>query len=408
MVIAEDEIEKIVSAVHSLSEYLESRVEELHSLLKLTHEVNKGVLVDDILQRIYDTFNHVIPYNRIGVALLQDNGKLLASRWIRSDGDISKIVLGYSAPMAGSSLQQIINTGEPRIINDLAKYLADHPNSTSTKLILDEGFRSSLTCPLVAAGTSIGFIFFSSRQPGTYKDTHSEVFKMIAGQLSVVIEKGQVYEQVIKEKETTESLLLNVMPARIIAHIKSGNPNPVESLPQVGVLFADIVGFSEIARTQPADAVLHFLREVFTRFDSLCETHNVEKIKTIGDAYMVSSGGGASNSHGLINLAHFALDMLDAAPTLHYPDGRPLNIRVGLHIGPVIAGVIGQKKFAYDLWGDTVNIAQRLESTGIPGKILATESVHTLLKDHFQFEPRGEIELKGEGRISTYSLNSII
>ena len=263
--------------------------------------------------------------------------------------------------MAGSSLQWIIESGEPRIINDLAAYLVDHPNSRASRLIFEEGIRSSLTCPLVALGKPIGFIFFSSCKVETYQNVHSDVFKLIAGQLSVVIEKSHMYEQLIDEKEKSERLLLNVMPARIIARIKSGQLDPVEDLSNVGVLFADIVGFTDIARRCSAESVAQFLREVFNQFDALCERYHVEKINTIGDAYMVSTNVPRPEKDGLRDLASFAFAVQTSATRLHYPDGRPLSVRIGIHAGPVIAGVIGQKKFAYDMWGDTVNLAQRLE-----------------------------------------------
>ncbi|MBI3119704.1 MAG: GAF domain-containing protein, partial [Candidatus Hydrogenedentes bacterium] len=228
--VEEGEIGQIVQAVHGLSRFLDSRIAGLFAVLELTHEINKGVLVDEVLAKIFETFRPVIPYNRIGVALLEEDGRVLASRWVRADYAEIVVPLGFSAPMLGSSLQRIIETGEPRIINDLGAYLEEHPQSKSTRLIFDEGIRSSLTCPLIAVGKPIGFIFFSSREAGTYQDVHSDIFKLIAGQLSVVVEKSHMYEQLIREKETSESLLLNVMPARIIARMKAGTQNPVEDL----------------------------------------------------------------------------------------------------------------------------------------------------------------------------------
>jgi len=398
----EGEIGDIVQAVRSLSRYLDTRIDGLYAILELTHEINKGLLVDDVLTRIYETFRSVIPYNRIGVALLEKHGQVLTACWARSEDGESQLPVGYSAPMAGSSLQRIIETGEPRILNDLTVYFKEHPQSRSTKLILAEGIRSSLTCPLIAMGQPIGFIFFSSRETGTYQNMHSDIFKLIAGQLSVVIERSHMYEQLVKEKEKSESLLLNVMPDRIINRIKAGDQNPVEEIPEVGILFADIVDFTQVAARHPAESVLQFLQDVFTQLDHLCERYGVEKVKTIGDAYMVYAYVNSSNSHGLLNLARFALDILSTASRIRYPDGRPLQVRIGLHTGPVIAGVIGQKKFAYDMWGDTVNVAQRLEATGTPGQVHVTENIYSQLKDELTFEPRGEVDLKGKGRLSTY------
>jgi class 3 adenylate cyclase len=176
----------------------------------------------------------------------------------------------------------------------------------------------------------------------------------------------------------------------------------VEEFSEVGVLFADIVGFTDISRRFSAESIVQFLQNVFNQFDRLCERHGVEKIKTIGDAYMAYIRVTTTDNHGLLNLARFALDMLATAALIHYPDGRPLKIRIGIHTGPVIAGVIGQNKFAYDMWGDTVNVAQRLESTGVPGQVHVSENVYAKMKENLVFEFRGEIELKGKGGMPTY------
>lgn len=398
----EGEVGKIVNAMQELSHYVDTRIEGLHAVLKLTHEINKGVLVDEVLERMYETFRSIIPYDRIGVALLRDEGRVVMCRWARSDFGETKMPIGYMASMQGSSLQRIIETGEPRIINDLSGYLEQHPNSGSSSLVYQEGVRSSLTCPLIAAGKPIGFIFFSSRATDTYRDLHSDIFKLIAGQLSVVIEKGHMYEQLVREKEVSESLLLNVMPDRIITRIKAGVANPVEEIPEAGVLFADIVGFTEAAHHCSAEAIVQFLHDVFTRFDVLCEKHGLEKIKTIGDAYMVFTGRNDSPKAGVTSLVRFAQEALAAVSAMSYPDNRTLNVRIGIHVGKVVAGVIGQKKFAYDIWGETVNLAQRLESSGIPGRIHVSEHVQLILKGEYTFESRGEIELKGLGRVATY------
>ncbi|MBM3289759.1 MAG: GAF domain-containing protein [Candidatus Hydrogenedentes bacterium] len=400
----EKEIGHLVRAVQGLSRHLDKNIKELFALLELTAEINRGLLLDDVLNTIYESFRTIIPYNRIGVALLQDGGRTLTSRWIRADYAGVMTPIGYSSRMAGSSLERIIGDGEPRIIDDLAQHLADRPDSESSRLLVAEGIRSSLTCPLIALGKPVGFIFFSSRDPSVYQHVHSEVFKMIAGQLSVVIEKSNMYEQLLAEKETSESLLLNVMPPRIIARIKSGDRDPVEELPEVGVLFADIVGFTAVARSNSGDTVKRFLQDVFSRFDGLCERYGVEKIKTIGDAYMVSTGALSVSESGLFALAQFALALVDGAATLTYPDGKTLSVRVGVHAGPVVAGVIGQKKFAYDMWGDTVNIAHRLQSAGAPARVHVSERVYRLLQDDFRFESRGLVELKGEGPMATYFL----
>jgi len=169
-------------------------------LLELTERVIAGTTPEEILEHLYATFKSVIPYNRIGLALIEDSGegRLVRSVWNRSEAEHIRINRGYMAPLKGSSLEKILETGRPRILNDLEMYLQEHPRSHSTYLILEEGVRSSLTCPLEAFGQPVGFLFFSSFEKETYKNAHVEVFQQIAGHLSISIEKGRMYQQLVE------------------------------------------------------------------------------------------------------------------------------------------------------------------------------------------------------------------
>ncbi|MGE5326536.1 MAG: GAF domain-containing protein [Deltaproteobacteria bacterium] len=191
----EDDVAALGSALAELGSTLEEQFEEINTLSKVTEKINSGLHLDDVLSFVFESFWPIVPYDRIGFALLEQNGTVVRTRWARSDAPIMKISRGYSAPLEGSSLKQIIETGQPRILNDLKQYLADHPSSESTHLIVKEGMRSSLTCPLIAAGKPIGFMFFSSMEPHTFKDIHIEIFLEIAGQLSMIVEKARLYEE---------------------------------------------------------------------------------------------------------------------------------------------------------------------------------------------------------------------
>jgi adenylate cyclase len=233
------------------------------------------------------------------------------------------------------------------------------------------------------------------------------MFKLIAGHFAVVVDKSNAYQQILQEKERSESLLLNVMPARIADRLRSGEETIAEGLKDVNVLFADIVDFTDFAGSLSAESVVGLLREVFGQCDRLCDRYGVEKIKTVGDEYMAISGPSAvDGKRPLASIAELALDMLGSVGQVRYPDGRPVRIRIGIHTGPVVAGVIGQKKFAYDVWGDTVNVASRMESTGEPGRIHVTEEVYSRLREEFRFECRGEAQVKGKGLMVTYFLNA--
>jgi hypothetical protein len=175
-----------------------SREKELKTLLAITHQINAGLTVEEVLDYAYKTLHVIIPYDRIGFTLLEENDTVLRSYWSCSKASVIKIGKGYTAAMKGSSLEKVLRTREPRILNDLEAYLKDHPDSKSTKDIVEEGMRSSLTCPLIASGKPIGFLFFSSREPYQYQDAHVGLFREIAGQLALTLEKSRLYEQVVQ------------------------------------------------------------------------------------------------------------------------------------------------------------------------------------------------------------------
>jgi adenylate cyclase len=204
------------------------------------------------------------------------------------------------------------------------------------------------------------------------------------------------------EKQTSERLLLNVLPSPIADRLKHGEGVIVDRFDQVTVLFADIVGFTALSSRTSPEALVSMLNELFSAFDRLAEEYGLEKIKTIGDAYMVVAGipqERADHAQAMARMAQSMLDAIAAYSTRHDTD---LTIRVGLHSGSVVAGVIGTKKVIYDLWGDTVNTASRMESSGVPGRIHLSEATHAHLVDLYDFEPPRQLEIKGKGLMSTY------
>jgi class 3 adenylate cyclase len=393
--------------LQELSSFVDTRFKELHAVLELMHEINRKMLFDEVLDKAYETLHLVLPYDRLSVALLDDDCKTVRAHWARSENPDLTLQVGYSAPLNDTSLRDILLSGEPRIINDLAAYFEKHPDSATTRMLLAEGIRASLTCPLNVTGKSIGFMFFSSCMPDTYKNAHIEIFKLIAGHLSVVLEKSTLYQQILAEKEKSDRFLLNVVPARIAARLRAGEAPVVENFSAINILFADIVAFTEFASRFPPETVVDFLQNIFVRMDQLCDKFGVEKIKTIGDEYMVISGlNDLPSDKPTQNLAEFALAVIELAAELKYPDGRPVQIRIGMHSGSAVAGVIGQKKFAYDIWGDAVNIASRMESNSEAGRIHVTQEIYSRLSSTFLFEERGASEIKGKGQMTTYFLTA--
>jgi adenylate cyclase len=211
-------------------------------------------------------------------------------------------------------------------------------------------------------------------------------------------------EQLRVAQAESEALLLNVLPKPIADRLKRGETSIGDSFPEVTVLFADLVGFTEHAARLPAAQVVQELNKIFSAFDHLVEKHGVEKIKTIGDGYMAVGGLPVWRPDHAEALAAMALDMREEVVRFNGRHTESLSLRIGLHTGPVVAGIIGTKKFSYDLWGDTVNTASRMESRGIINGIQVSAVTAERLKERYVLEPRGMIEVKGKGLMETYVL----
>jgi len=208
-----------------------------------------------------------------------------------------------------------------------------------------------------------------------------------------------------KERARSDELLLNILPNEIAERLKKGEKTIANNHEQVTILFADIVGFTALSNELIPNKLVYLLNYIFTSFDEITNKHKLEKIKTIGDAYMVVGGLNVKDS-GAVEIANFALEIQDFFNKDTLINEFNLQIRIGLHTGPVTAGVIGISKFSYDLWGDTVNIASRMESHSKPGKINTSEQSMKLLSTSFKFEKRPEMEIKGKGMMNTFFLSS--
>ena len=200
-----------------------------------------------------------------------------------------------------------------------------------------------------------------------------------------------------------EDLLLNILPVEIAQRLKAGEAPIADRVPAVTVLFADIVGFTDVADRTEASDLVGTLDALFSAFDDIVHSHGLEKIKTVGDNYFAVSGLRGQSDH-VAAAAGAALEMRDTASRYSLSPAGPLQVRIGLHTGPVVAGVIGKRKFSYDLWGDTVNTASRMESSGMPGKIQISEQVRALLPERFLVRLLGTKEIKGKGKLMTYEL----
>ncbi|HEY9633133.1 MAG TPA: adenylate/guanylate cyclase domain-containing protein [Coleofasciculaceae cyanobacterium] len=212
------------------------------------------------------------------------------------------------------------------------------------------------------------------------------------------------YQKLEAERQRTEKLLLNILPGPIAERLKQERHTIADQFSEATVLFADVVGFTQLSARITAAELVVLLNQLFSMFDQLAEKHEAEKIKTIGDAYMAVAGLPTPRSDHAEAMANLALDMQKAVAQFNAEYNQSFSIRIGINTGPVVAGVIGLKRFIYDLWGDTVNIASRMESHGLAGGIQVPEVIYQCLKDQYLFEKRGVIEVKGKGEMTTYLL----
>ena len=207
-------------------------------------------------------------------------------------------------------------------------------------------------------------------------------------------------------QEKSEALLLNILPKEIAAILKNESRTIADHYNEASVLFADMVGFTPLSAELPPVEMVELLNEVFSFFDSLLDKYGVEKIRTIGDSYMVASGVPRGRPDHAQALALMALEMRDYISTHTFRNGHHLSFRIGINSGSMIAGVIGRRKFVYDVWGDAVNVASRMESHGVGGAVQITQTTYELIKDEFVCEPRGTVNVKGKGEMEVWLVMS--
>jgi adenylate cyclase len=224
------------------------------------------------------------------------------------------------------------------------------------------------------------------------------------GTVSDITARKSAQEALREQQEKTEQLLLNILPEPVAHRLKQDPSAIADHFEDVTVLFADLVGFTEFSTYTSPGELVHILNVVFSEFDRLADRHGLEKIKTIGDAYMAVAGLPFPHPNHACLAAEMALNMLAGIEEFNQKMGQSFNVRIGMNTGPVVAGVIGIKKFSYDLWGDTVNIASRMETTGVPGAIQVSPVTYDLLQQEYHFVERGCISIKGKGDMTTYLL----
>jgi len=285
--------------------------------------------------------------------------------------------------------------------------------------------QSILCMPLIHQGKLTAILYLENNLiAGAFTHDRLELLKVLSAQATISLENARLYatleqkvvertQELEKEKAKSERLLLNILPESIAERLKRQEQAIADGFEDVTVLFSDIVGFTQFASNTPPQQLVELLNHIFSLFDQLCDRHGLEKIKTIGDAYMVVGGLPEPSPNHAAAIANMALDMqraikeLSNTEAIQWPESiqhQGIAIRIGIHTGPVVAGVIGTKKFTYDLWGNTVNIASRMETHGKAGKIQVSAATYERLKDSYVLQRRGLIDVKGGGQVVTYWL----
>ncbi len=227
---------------------------------------------------------------------------------------------------------------------------------------------------------------------------------LLRARIGASVEKKRLLDELRAEKERSEALLLNILPRTIVERMRRGETVIADRVAEATILFSDLVDFTTLAARFSPEETVALLGDVFCRFDGLAARYGLEKIKTTGDGYMVAGGLPEARTDHAAAVAEMALAMLGAVETAGDAVGERLQLRVGLNTGALIAGVLGTHKFVYDVWGDTVNTAKRMESYGLPGRVHVSAATRQALGDVFRFEPRGPLDIKGKGLVETYFL----
>ena len=398
---------------------------DMSSVMKASQSIASQVKYDDLLKRLM----HITIENagaQKGSLLLLKDDKLCVE--IISNANEQEMDILPSIPLEETSLvpHSIINyawrSQESVVVNDA---LEDDQFNNDT-YIKENKVLSMMCLPIATQGKTIGILYLENNLlRGVFYEKRLALLNMLSGQIGISIQNAILYEnleekviertkeiekqkvQLEKEKEKSDALLLNIIPRRTAEELKSTGKYKAQNYKNVTVLFCDIVGFTTLAEKLTADQLVNELHELFSGIDDIILHYGIEKVKTIGDAYMCANGLDTyEGGNSAVNMVKAALDILSFVQELNFnkqKEGRqPFELRIGMHFGPVTAGVVGKTKFAYDIWGDTVNMAARMEQNSTAGKVNISGPIYELVQDVFDCEHRGKIAAKNKGMIEMY------
>lgn len=410
------------AAIKPTTSMVQSTVLDITSVLKAATAISGEIILSKLLHNL---MNVVIENAgaQYGFLILDKEDTLLIEAMIDKEKNIISVL--EHTPVRGTALlsEAIVNyvkrSGESLVINDAVHDI----RYQNDPFILENLSKSILALPIYNQGKFIGILYLGNNLSiGAFTQDRLDLLSLLSGQIAVSIDNAILYEQMeqkvrsrtselAEEKKKSDDLLYNILPLETAEELKRNGKTEPKRFESVTVMFTDFKGFTTISEKLTAEEIVNEIDLCFGKFDEIMEKYNLEKIKTIGDAYMCVGGLPVPNSTHAIDAVKAAFEIqkwMEEHAEYCKSRGLPVfEIRIGLHTGPVIAGVVGSKKFAFDIWGDTVNIASRMESTSEPGHINVSGSTYALIKNHFQCRHRGKVKAKNKGEIDMYFVEGV-
>ncbi|MES0488919.1 MAG: adenylate/guanylate cyclase domain-containing protein [Leptospirales bacterium] len=393
---------------------------DIDTVVKSTQAISGEIKLSSLLEKLMEIIIENAGAEK-GYFIVHEKQKYL----IEAEGSVNskEVKTLQSLPIeegnkvAASVIQYVARTSEPVLLANAAtnRQFGNDPS------IKENQTKSLLCSPIIHQGKTVGIIYLENNlATGTFTEKRLDMLKMISAQAAISLENARHYDNLehkveertrdlAKEREKSDKLLENILPREIAIELKYNGKVEPQLYRSATIMFTDFKGFTQKAGMLSPEELLHELDTRFTRFDEICDEHGLEKLKTIGDAYMCAGGLPNVNYTHIVDMCLGAMQIQDYmfSKAQNVDDFDVWELRIGIHTGPVMAGVIGQNKFTYDVWGDTVNVSARLESSGEPGKINISADVYELVKKYFECTDRGEIEARGKGKIKMFFLNRL-
>ncbi len=378
--------------------------QEQQLLRALTDRLADGVRLETIGEHLFEALSAFLPFDFLSIALFEDDGTVLRERWARARDTHDADILLAVGKIDGTTLVPVVEQQRPRIVNDLREFVAGHPFAYAVRDRVARGFRSNMACPLVVDGKVIGMVFLTSRQLNGYEPAHAVRYQRVIGAVSSAVERVLKLESAAQEHAFTDALLSEMVPERVLRRLKLQRRTVAEHVPDAGVLFVDIVGFTSWSPAVDPHKVVEALDGLFRAFDDICRDLGVQKLRTIGDAYVVVSGIATGDPDHLLRLVKAALRMVNVAEQHLDATGKPIAVRAGLASGELVAGVLGGRVPHYDVWGPTVNLASRIEHAAQPGTVHVDPITAERIRLEVDAASLGPKPLRGFGSVEVFSV----